>query len=157
MGNLTPAEAAFWQSYLATLPAKHPHRGAQPAGAFAFGDSAALAEELAGLVRAGKKTATASLPIEFATRSEPLPTIGDLSVVTLADGTPVAIIETTDLRLVPFGEVDADFAAAEGEGNLSLAFWRAAHPAYFGRVVARLGGRLDDATPVVCERFRLLY
>jgi uncharacterized protein YhfF len=72
------------------------------------------------------------------------------------DGTPVGIIETTDVRLVPFGEVDAGFAATEGEGDGSLAYWREAHTDFFGRVVARLGGRLDDASVVLCERFRLL-
>jgi len=32
---------------------------------------------------------------------------------------------------VPFGAVDAAFAAAEGEGDRSLAWWQAAHTAYF--------------------------
>src|SRR5206468_1116470 len=48
------------------------------------------------------------------------------------------------------------FAAAEGEGDRSLVWWRAAHTAFFGRVLARLGGRLDATSIVVCERFRLL-
>src|SRR5437870_3025454 len=80
----------------------------------------------------------------------------DVTIVTLGDGTPVAIIETTEVRLVPFGAVDAAFAAAEGEGDRSLVWWRAAHTAFFGRVLARLGGRLDATSIVVCERFRLL-
>ena len=58
-------------------------------------------------------------------------------------------IETTDVRVVPFDAVDAEFAHAEGEGDRSLAWWRAAHTAYFGR-------SLDGTSLVVCERFRLI-
>lgn len=120
--------AAFWTTYLATLPPDHPHRRAR-VSVFAFGDSAALARELAVLVRAGQKRATASLPVEFTAAGDPLPTVGDVDIVTLADGEPVCIIETTEVRLV----------------------------AYFGRVCGRLGGHLDDATLILCRRFRLLY
>ena len=88
--------------------------------AFAFGDSAALARELAVLVRVGQKRATASLPVEFTAGGDPLPAVGDVEIVTLADGEPVCIIETTEVRLIAFGEVDAAFAAGEGEGNGSL-------------------------------------
>jgi uncharacterized protein YhfF len=138
------------------LPAEHPHRTTRVT-AFSFGDSAALADELAALVAAGRKRATASLPIQFDSEGEPLPVAGDVSIVTRSDGTPVAIIETTDVALVAFGAVDAEFAAAEGEGDGSLAFWRAAHTEFFGRVHSRLGGRVDEASLVVCERFRVLY
>jgi len=160
MGNdldapLTAAAAALWRAYVAHLPADHPHQTARVT-AFAFGDSAALADELAALVVAGKKRATASLPVQFESESVAPPAAGEVSIVMRGDGTPVGIIETTDIRLVPFGEVDAEFAATEGEGDGSLAYWREAHTDFFGRVVARLGGRLDAATPVHCERFRLL-
>jgi uncharacterized protein YhfF len=34
------------------------------------------------------------------------------------------VLETTDLRVIPFGEVDAQFAFDEGEGDRTLAWWR---------------------------------
>jgi uncharacterized protein YhfF len=147
---------AFWKRYLATLPVEHPHRRARP-DAFAFGDSAALADELAALVQAGRKRATASLPVEFTSEGLPLPRAGDVSIVTRADGTPVAIIELTEARTVPFDTVDADFVADEGEGDGTLAWWQAAHRRYFGRVCARLGGMFAETTPVICQRFRLVW
>jgi len=152
---LSDAAASLWRAYAAHLPADHPHRAARVT-AFSFGDSAALADELAALVVAGTKRATASLPIQLESEGVAPPAAGDVSIVMRGDGTPVGIIETTDVRLVPFGEVDAGFAATEGEGDGSLAYWREAHTDFFGRVVARLGGRLDDASVVLCERFRLL-
>lgn len=124
---------------------------------FAFGDSPDLSDELAALVLSGRKRATASLPIEFTSSGDPLPAVGGVSIVTRADGHPVAIIEVTEVRHIPFASVDETFAAAEGEGDGSLAWWRAAHRIYFTRVCARLGGSFDDATVVICQRFRLLW
>jgi uncharacterized protein YhfF len=53
--------------------------------------------------------------------------------------------------------VDAEFAAAEGEGDRSLAFWREAHWSYFGRVCEKLGRERSRRMPVVCERFRVVF
>ena len=77
--------------------------------------------------------------------------------MTTADGRPVAIIELTEVRHVRFDAIDETFALAEGEGDGSLAWWRNAHRTYFTRVCARLGGRFDEATVVICQRFRLLW
>ena len=88
--------------------------------------------------------------------TQAMPAVGDVSIVTRVDGAPVAAIETTDVRVVAFDAVDAEFAHAEGEGDRSLAWWRAAHTAYFGRMLAPLGRSLDGTSLVVCERFRLI-
>lgn len=59
----------------------------------------------------------------------------------------------------PFDEVDAAFAAAEGEDDLSLEAWRNGHAAYFARVLARRGLPIEHLgdLPIVLERFDLLY
>ena len=125
--------------------------------AFAFGDSPALADELAALVLQGTKRATAGLLWAFQAEGKPLPKSGDLSIVTSGAGVPLCVIETLAVEIVPFDQVSADFAAAEGEGDGSLAFWRAAHSQFFGRECARLGRRFEPDMPVVCERFRKRY
>jgi len=153
---MTESAETFWQHYVGTLPAEHPHRHARP-DAFAFGDSPALANELAALVQVGLKRATASLPVEFTSLGLPLPGAGDVSIVTRADGSPVAIIELVEVRHVPFQAVDAAFAADEGEGDGTLAWWQAAHRRYFRRVCARLGGKFDETTAVIFQRFRLVW
>ena len=53
--------------------------------------------------------------------------------------------------------VGSAYAAIEGEGDGSLAYWRAAHIEYFTGVCARLGGRFDDATPVLCQTFTVVW
>ena len=114
---MSAAAAAFWRSYLRQLPPGHPHLAGEVYSVFAFDDTPAVSDTLAALVLAGRKKATASLPIQSEAEGTRLPEAGDLSIVTLGDGTPVALIETTDVRLVPFGAVDAAFAADEGEGD----------------------------------------
>ncbi|MGR4868778.1 ASCH domain-containing protein [Variovorax sp. LARHSF232] len=62
---------------------------------------------------------------------ERLPAPGDLSIVTNWSGAPLCIIETLAVDVVPFNEVGAEFAATEGEGDGSLAYWQEAHRPYF--------------------------
>ncbi|HEY6966345.1 MAG TPA: ASCH domain-containing protein [Burkholderiales bacterium] len=153
---MNDAVTAFWNRYLDALPAGHPHRRAAP-DVFSFGDSAAIADELAALVVQGRKRATTSLPSEYSSEGLPLPVAGDVSIVTRSDTEPVAIIEFVDVRLVPFQAVDAAYAAVEGEGDGSLAGWQAAHRSFFRRVCSRLGGRFEEATPVLCQQFRVVW
>jgi uncharacterized protein YhfF len=148
--------AKAWHTYLATLPAEHPHRAHKPT-AFGFGGTPELADELAALVLSGHKRATTSLPIEYTTFKQPLPKAGDLSIITRGDGIPCAIIERISVTTIPFAEVDAEYAAVEGEGDGSLGFWRAAHERYFSSTSARLGGHFDAQSLVQCEIFKVVW
>ena len=50
-----------------------------------------------------------------------------------------------------------EFAAAEGEGDGSLAYWRDAHWAAFSREFAAAGRSPSPDMPVVCERFEVVF
>ncbi|WP_238136670.1 ASCH domain-containing protein [Variovorax sp. JS1663] len=65
--------------------------------------------------------------------------------------------EAFHFEVVPFEQVTAEFAATEGEGDSSLAWWREAHWRYFGRECARIGRTPSQHMPVVCERFRVAF
>jgi uncharacterized protein YhfF len=125
----------------------------EPYDASAFGDSAAMADELAALVVAGTKRATAGLLAGYAADGSPLPVAGDWSVVLDGTGQPVAVIRTAQVTVVAFAEVDAAFAWDEGEGDRTLAYWREEHRRFF----SRSGQPFDDESPVVCERFEVVY
>ncbi|GMA25325.1 hypothetical protein GCM10025864_30840 [Luteimicrobium album] len=127
---------------------------AVPPPAWSFGDSPRLADELLALVLAGRKTATSSSLPEYEAGGEPLPRVGELSILLDGAGRPRALIRTTHVETVPFAQVTADFAAAEGEGDRSLQSWQEEHRRSFRRALGT--ERFDDATPVVCERFELL-
>ncbi len=119
------------------------HRGLR---SFAFGDSPALADELLALVLEGVKTATCS------TQDEPnTSTPGERWIVLDGRGVPRCVIETVEVSYRRYGDVDADFAYQEGEGDRSLAYWRAAHRRYFTRL-----GRFSEDMMLMCERFRLV-
>ena len=87
---------AYWADFVQSLAAHDPRRAARP-DAFGFGGEGDLADELAALVLAGKKRATASLPSEYTSLNEPLPQAGDLSIILDGKGNPVGIIERTSV------------------------------------------------------------
>lgn len=151
-----PQVRAYWQAYLATLPANHPHREATYE-AWGFGDRPRMADELGELVQAGTKTATASLIWEYEFDDEPLPEVGDLSIILDGQDQPMCIIETTELRQLSFNEVDAAFAYDEGEGERTLEQWRKDHWKFFGRSCQRIGREPNETMPILCERFRVVY
>jgi uncharacterized protein YhfF len=146
--------AEFWAQAVACAPGL---RAEDFYEAFCFGDSAALADELAALVLQGRKRATASLVWSFEAEGKPLPRPGHVSIVKNWAGQPLCLIETTRVDVLPFERVGAEFAREEGEDDGSLASWRRNHQAFFGRECARLGREPRPDMPVACERFRLVY
>lgn len=125
--------------------------------AFHFDDNEPSANELAELVLAGTKRATAGLVWSFEAENRSPPKPGDLSVITNWQSEPLCVIETTAVAIVPYEEVSEEFAATEGEGDGSLRYWREAHWAYFGRECERLGRVQSMRMPIVCERFEVIY
>ncbi len=122
-----------------------------------FGIGREDAEQLSNLVLQGKKTATASLVWEYENKPEDAPVIGGYSVVTDFAGVPKCVLRTTELRVTPFNEVDAEFAFDEGEGDQSLDYWREVHWDYFSEKCVEIGKEPDLEMPVNCERFQLLH
>jgi uncharacterized protein YhfF/uncharacterized cupin superfamily protein len=123
---------------------------------WSFGDSAELANELVELVVHGTKRGTAGSLWAYEHDRLPVPVVGGRSIVTRFDGTPVCLIETTAVAIEPFRDVGEEFAASEGEGDLSLAYWRRVHEEYFTRECATIGRVFSDEMPVVCESFALV-
>ena len=143
-------------SYWAGVRAEVAGLPEQVPDAWAFGATSEQADELPGLVLAGTKTGTASSLWDYEAEGEPLPTAGDPSILLDGRGEPRAVIRTTDVHVVPFCEVDAGHARAEGEGDRSLAHWRTVHERFW-REHSADGRGLDDQMPVVCERFTLVH
>ena len=127
------------------------HVSVEDANKFTFGDSEALCNRLLQLVRAGKKTATCEASRVFESGVESLPVVGRQDVSLNWDGTPALIIETVEVTLMRFCDVEESFAIAEGE-NDNLEGWRRDHRGYFER-----NGGFDQEMTLVCERFKLIY
>ena len=122
--------------------------------AWAFGDEA---DELARLVNAGIKTATASAGPLYDLDGEALPKAGQYSVILDSRGEAVCVIRTTRVFVAPFSQVDATHAYREGEGDRSLAYWRQVHERFFRAEMKAAGLRFHEDMPVVCEEFRKVF
>ncbi|GAA1485655.1 hypothetical protein GCM10009625_24590 [Brachybacterium fresconis] len=125
--------------------------------AWAFGATPEHADDLLALVLAGTKTGTASALADYGADgedAEPLPAVGDLSIVLDGADVPRAVLEVTAIDIAAFDEVTAEHARAEGEDDRTLASWRRIHEDFWTAHAAR--GFAPDM-PVVCERFRVLY
>ncbi len=144
----------YWQAFVQTQAADPTPRFLE---AFYFDDNEPSANELAELVVAGRKRATAALLWAHESEGKRIPEPGDLSIVTNFDGNEVCVIETKRADIVPFSEVTAEFAATEGEGDGSLEYWRRAHEEFFGRECERIGRSPEPDMPVVCERFEVVF
>ncbi|MDN5685310.1 MAG: ASCH domain-containing protein [Brachybacterium sp.] len=140
----------FW----ADARALHPSLPAELPEAWAFGATPEHADGLLTLVLEGTKTATASSLGDYEDDAEPLPSVGDLSIILDGAEVPRAVLEVTAIDIVPFDEVTAEHARAEGEDDRSLASWRRIHETFWREYSAR--GFATDM-PVVCERFRVLH
>ena len=81
----------------------------------------------------GEKTATAGLHGVF--EDDPTPDVGDRFVVEDAERRPRAIVEVTQVRVLPAAEIDLQFARDEGEGFESVEQWHEAHERFFERPI----------------------
>jgi uncharacterized protein YhfF len=120
-----------------------------------------LRDQLVAAILDGSKTSTTELLVEYEHEGEPLPEVGSRSVVVDSDDRPVGVIEVTGVRVVPLSQVDLAHAVDEGEGYTSVAEWRAGHERFWRSKEMRAvledpGFTVDDTTPVVLERFRLV-
>lgn len=134
------------EDVLTMLRKKYPN-----AETFKFGDTPNMTAELLELVIRGQKTATCGALRDFEEGGEAMPEVGRRDIVLDPAGNPAAVIETIEVRICKFTEVDEGFARDEGEGARTLADWRRLHEVYFAR-----NGGFDPDMKVMCERFALV-
>lgn len=153
MDNLTTLEQ-FW----ARAVQSHPElAGKQYYEAFCFGNTERAANKLAELVVRGEKTATSSLLWTIEQEKKLLWQAGDYSIVTTWDKAPVCVIETTELRIIPFKDIDAQFAYDYGEGDRTLAWWKENVWDYYVQECVTIGRQATQDMPILCERLRVVY
>lgn len=141
-------QQAMWERYREQNPDAREYQ------AWSFGGDSDL---LADLVRRGIKTATASAYPCYAADGEPLPAVGDYSVVLDSREEAVCVIRTTRVTVVPFSAVTEEHAWREGEDDRSLAAWRECHWKFFIQELGQIKQTFTVGMPVVCEEFELLY
>lgn len=142
----------FWQKFCESGSAN----SQTPYDVWYFGNSSEMARRLGDLVLKGDKRATTTL-LESAQKFEYTPSVGDYSIITDFEGTPICIIQMTEVSILPFDEVDAEYAFIEGEGDKSLNYWREGHRRFFTNDAAENGLEFNEKSLVICQKFNLLY
>ncbi|SEI80860.1 Uncharacterized protein YhfF [Cribrihabitans marinus] len=117
---------------------------------FTPGDSRALCDSLLALMRSGRKVASCGAARDYDEGGEAMPLVGRRDIALDWDGRPALVIETTEVTIRRYCDVDADFALSEGEDE-TLEGWREGHRRFFQR-----NGGFDPEMQLVCERFRLV-
>jgi uncharacterized protein YhfF len=116
---------------------------------WALGHTKEEADHLCTLVLDGKKTATSAALYHYEDEAPPEP--GDKAVLLDGANRPRCVIEFTSVEPMTFEEVDAKFAHDEGEGDLSLAYWRKTHKEFFTRE-----GYFAPDMLLLCQHFRVI-
>lgn len=102
-------------------------------------------EDLINLVLLGKKIATTSL---FKGKIEP---IGEKSLILHDDDSPACMIMIKKVIITKFKDITEEEAALEGEGDLSLSYWKEVHRNLFSNFT-----NFNDDTLVMMEIFELM-
>uniref|UniRef100_A0AAU2VBX6 ASCH domain-containing protein n=1 Tax=Streptomyces sp. NBC_00003 TaxID=2903608 RepID=A0AAU2VBX6_9ACTN len=133
----------------------------QPLPEFPLAFPGPLRDQLVSAVLSGSKTSTTGLLADYEYAGDPLPYVGERSRIIDSAGEAVAVIEVTDVRVLPLAEVDLQHVIDEGEGDESVAGWRANHEKFWRspEMLETLGDpsfRVTDETLVIATRFRLV-
>ena len=156
MRTMNEITRVYWQKFQDGLPAGSIYHG-RDFLAEGWGDDPEMADELGGLIAAGIKTATCSSVWEWQAEGAEWITPGLLTVVLDGRNEPLCIVETVEVTLRRFADVDESFAFDEGEGDRSLGYWREAHRRFFSRTLQKNDRQFSEDMPLVCERFKLIF
>ena len=154
IGERTPEVEAFWQQ----VCEQHGIITASTYHTRTFGDPryAEYGDHVTQLAIDQVKRATAHLAMDFELNQVPRRETGDYWVILWESFKPACVLEIVNVELRPFRDVDDAFAAREGEGDGSLAFWKQCHEDYFKLQLADWGKPWSEDLPVVLESFELV-
>ncbi len=125
--------------------------------AYYFCDSENAANECGQLVLDGIKTATCSALIEYKIENEDLPGQNDFFIITNFKNEALCIIQNVNVEIKKYKDIDEAWAAAEGEGDRSLDYWKKVHKAFFSRHLKQNGLAFSEELDLVCESFKRVF
>jgi len=133
------------------LEARYPGQSHRFFAPLAIGDTPESADAGAELILSGIKTTTSSAVWDYPDGR--IPFVGALSVLLDGKGQPRAIIETRRVEILPFKDIDEDFAKAYGEGDRTLAWFKLEVGAWYKQSARRAGELFTGDTRIICEWF----
>ena len=109
-------------------------------------------EKLISLVLSGDKRATTSLYNEYIKNKEPLPKIGEKSIIQHDNNNDACLIEIEKVIITEFKNITEELAFIEGEGDKSLEYYRNVHY----KIFKNIDSNFSDESKVVFEIFRVI-
>ena len=122
-----------------------------------FGNSENEVNEALKLILSGKKRAISHSLLGLQYRKEPLPKIGDFTVLTDWKGEAKCILRTVAVRLKPFFSIRESYSKIEGEGDLSLTYWKNKYWDSYTKELEAFGRVPRESMIVVCEYFEKVF
>lgn len=151
--NLNKIELDYWQSYLKSNAINL--SSANVEASIAGND--AIADHLLELYLSGKKTAGSSLAKDYEYTGEEYPKVGNYWIILDSKKIPKCIVRTKGIEKFKFAEVPLKVAISEGEGDLSLEYWRKAHINFFTPYLKKWGIANLDQEELITEYYKLVY
>jgi uncharacterized protein YhfF len=120
-----------------------------------FGDNEASCQLQLKQVLAGEKRAISHALLSLQFRKEPLPKIGDFTVLTDWNGKAHCIVRTVAVRLKPYFSIRSSYVKLDGVGSLDD--WKKMHWERYARELGPYGRVPRDSMIVVCEVFEKVF
>ncbi len=151
--KLNKIEQDFWNLYLSTLP--NPPKGLTAEASIAGNNE--IADQLLELYLSGKKYAGSGLVVDYKISGDHLPQVGNHWIILDSQKKPRCIVKTVRVEIYQFDKVPKEVAVAEGEGDLSLDYWRKAHIEFFTPFLKGWGVKELNKEDVVTEFYEVVY
>lgn len=146
--------SSFWKAF---KKSNSSYENISQPQSFYFCDNKIDADACAELVLKKIKQATSPSVWWFQKNSLEFPKIGDLAIVTNWNEEPKAIIRTKKVEIVKYENVTALYAFIEGEGDISLAYWKKVHWDYYTAEMDKFGEYPKEKMEIVCEYFETIW
>ncbi len=115
-------------------------------------ESVAVLEQLL----SGEKTAISHCIPDYLTKKQPMPRIGDYTMVTDFYGNPCCILKAVDVLIAPLPEVPEHWMQREHPGVTREAWLSEKHGEYEA-LAARGGFHANEENPVLLEQVQVVY
>ncbi len=142
----------LWERYLAINPSATNYESWR-FGGVEQGDTDLLVD----LVLKRKKTATAGAYDCYIFENAQIPLIGGYNIILNSLDEAVCITKTVNVYIEHFKDVSKEHAQKEGEGDLSLTYWREVHKCFFKKELKEINKEFSNDMLVVCEEFECVY
>lgn len=119
--------------------------------------NADIADDLLALFLSGKKTAASGLVRDYELAGEALPKGGEYWIIQDSKMEPRCIVKTIRVEVNRFDQITEEIAKAEGEGDLSIEYWRKAHIDFFTPYLDDWGIEDIEKEMVVTEFYEMVY